>query len=414
MEFFEEWDAAKWHFTYGSEDDPDKVVLQGGLVIVLYLLKSYAPSNRAQLAGVMLRLEEIMGQRLQWGYWEHPRKQGKYTPERFSTFADWVRTRPLTHAIEFTWSSGPGYDYVGDWGMRAFSQGSLFEEAWKDLSYLQIYLPVGVLRGNGRAAFEKLLAEFAMRLPVLHGHAGLGFQRSNEGHRYENLELEQAEQFLGFDVGNGLGHDELREGIKSVSWYTILHRSWLEKLGGREALERAIQNEAANGLSLVDYSNGVMVKAGEWPSLGWTQRDPQPAAYVAANRLLKPIRVPELRCLHMGSIVGEVRFDELSSNEWLRRFDAPGIWPSRPVEPTAIPPAPPADEPAATVQPEPAAPPVSVRVLRARPGQPCPRDGDWFSPFLKRTLRVKAGEPMPGPETTQQGAVTWYLRQVDG
>ncbi|RQS21229.1 type VI immunity family protein [Burkholderia sp. Bp8998] len=414
MEFFEEWDAAKWHFTYGSEDDPDKVVLQGGLVIVFYLLKSYAQANRSELAGVMRRLEEIMGRRLHWGYWEHPRKRDKYTPERFSAFAEWVRTRPPTHAIEFTWSSGPGYDFVGDWGMRAFSQGSLFEEAWKDLSYFQIYLPVGVLRGDGRATFDALLAELAMRLPVLHGHAGLGFQRSNEGHRYENLELEQAEQFLGFDVGNGLGHDELRGGIKSVSWYTILHRSWLEKLGGREALERAVQNEAANGLSLIDYSNGVMVKAGEWPSLGWTERDPQPAAYVAANRLLKPIRVPELRCLHMGSIVGEVRFDEMSSNDWLRRFDAPGIWPPRPVEPTAIPSTPAVDEPAEPVQPAPTAQPSGGRVLRAYPGQPCPRDGDWFSPFLKRTERLKEGEPMPGPETTRQGAVTWYLREADG
>lgn len=413
MEFFEEWDAAKWHFTYGSEDDPDKVVLQGGLVIVLYLLKSYAPSNRAQLAGVMLRLEEIMGQRLQWGYWEHPRKKGKYTPERFAECVEWVRTRPSTHAIEFTWSSGDGYAFVGDWRMRVFSQMSLKEEAWKTVSYFQVYLPVGVLRGDGRAAFETLLAELAMRLPVSHGYAGLGFQRSNEAHRYENLELELAEQFVGFDVANPNGHPEFRDGIKSVNWYTILHRGWLEKLGGREALERAIQNEAANGLSLVDYTNGVMVKAGEWPSLGWTQRDPQPAAYVAANRLLKPIRVPKLRCLHMGSIVGEVRFDEMSSNAWLRRFDAPGIWPPRPVEPIAIPPEPAVDE--LTVSPPPQAPrPSGGKVLRAYPGQPCPRDGDWFSPFLKRTERLREGEPMPGPETTRQGAVTWYLREAGG
>ena len=210
MEFFEEWDAAKWHFTYGSEDDPDKVVLQGGLVIVFYLLKSYAPSNRAQLAGVMLRLEEIMGQRLQWGYWEHPRKRGKYTPERFSTFAESVRKQPPTHVVQFTWSSGPGYDFVGDWGMRGFSQMSLKEEAWKTVSYFQIYFPVEVLHGNGRAAFEKLLAELAMRLPVSHGYAGLGLQQCDEFHRYENLELELAEQFLGFDVADPMGHPESR------------------------------------------------------------------------------------------------------------------------------------------------------------------------------------------------------------
>ncbi|WP_175916310.1 MULTISPECIES: type VI immunity family protein [unclassified Burkholderia] len=413
MDFFDEWDEAKWYFTYGDDDEPDNVVLQGGLVIVLYLLKSYAQSNRSALASVMLRLQEIMGRQLRWGYWEHPRKRGKYTPEHFSTFVEWVRTRPPTHAIEFTWSSGPGYDFVGDWGGRGFSQGNLFEEEWKTVSYFQVYLPVEVLRGDGRSAFERLLAELAMRLPVLHGYAGLGLQQCDEFHRYENLELELAEQFLGFDVADPMGHPEFRDGIKSVNWYTILHRSWLEKLGGREGLEQAIQDEASSGLSLVDYANGVMLKAGEWPSLGWTERDPQPAAYVAANRLLKPIRVPELRCLHMGSIMGETRFDNVSTDQWLRRFDAPGIWPPRGLTPTEIEPAPPVDEPAVPVSLPPAVQPTGVRVLSARPGQPCPREGDWFSPFLKRTERIKQGDLMPGPDTTQQGAVTWYLREPD-
>jgi hypothetical protein len=41
MEFFEEWNAAEWYFTYGDEDQPEKKVLQGGLVIVLHMVKSY-------------------------------------------------------------------------------------------------------------------------------------------------------------------------------------------------------------------------------------------------------------------------------------------------------------------------------------------------------------------------------------
>ncbi|PAJ85269.1 type VI immunity family protein [Burkholderia ubonensis] len=98
-------------------------------------------------------------------------------------------------------------------------------------------------------------------------------------------------------------------------------------LGGRRA-GAGSDEEAPNGLSLLDYANGVIVEAGEWPSLGWVERDPQSAAYVSANRILKPVRVPELCCLHSGSIVSEVRFDKVSTDQWLRRFDAPGIWPS--------------------------------------------------------------------------------------
>jgi len=327
MDFFEQWDEAKWNFNYVDEDETDKRVLQGGLVIVLFMLKSYLPQNRAAMAEVIQQLHEMMDGKLQWGYWEHPRTRAKYTRKRFDRFVEWVRTRPATHPIEFTWSSGPGYDFVGDYGMQTFSQANLFEEGWKGLAYFQVYLPVEVLREEGLQGFETLVRELASKLPVLHGYAGLGFQQCDEYHRYENLELEQAEQFLGFDVASVLGHDELREGIKSVNWYTILNQVWLEKLGGRDGLEEAIKENSLKGLSLLDYANGVIVKAGEWPSLGWVERDPYPPAYVAANKILKPVRVPKLNSLHMGSILGEVRFNNISSNLWLRRFDEPGIWP---------------------------------------------------------------------------------------
>jgi hypothetical protein len=54
--------------------------------------------------------------------------------------------------------------------------------------------------------------------------------------------------------------------------------------------------------------------------------------------------------------------------------------------------------------------PPEARVLRAMPGEPCPRAGSWMSPLLSKTVKMKAGEPMPGPELTEQGMVIWYLR----
>ncbi|MDR2187983.1 MAG: DUF3396 domain-containing protein [Azonexus sp.] len=206
------------------------------------------------------------------------KKTEKYNPKNFAEFLEWLRKRPVTHAAFFTWSSGPGYDFVGSYGARLFSQMSIKEEAWRDISYLEVYLPVDILRGEGRGKFGALVTELASRLPVLHGYAGLGWQQCDEYHRYENLELELSEQFLGFDVSNSLGHDELRDGIKSVNWYTILNSVWLDKLGGRDGLAKSVYEEAKHGLSLLEYAGGVIVKAGEWPSLGWLERDtpPQP------------------------------------------------------------------------------------------------------------------------------------------
>jgi Domain of unknown function (DUF1911)/Domain of unknown function (DUF1910) len=55
-------------------------------------------------------------------------------------------------------------------------------------------------------------------------------------------------------------------------------------------------------------------------------------------------------------------------------------------------------------------PPEPKQMLRAMPGQPCPRSGDWFSHFLNTTVFVRAGEPMPGPERdASSNQVSWYM-----
>ncbi|WP_250472590.1 Imm72 family immunity protein [Caballeronia sp. GAFFF1] len=63
------------------------------------------------------------------------------------------------------------------------------------------------------------------------------------------------------------------------------------------------------------------------------------------------------------------------------------------------------------------APPPPVvrnrRLLTARPGDSCPRSGEWFSHHLNRRVNVKAGEQMPGPERSKTGAVIWYLELDD-
>ncbi|WP_321884719.1 Imm72 family immunity protein [Paraburkholderia bannensis] len=49
--------------------------------------------------------------------------------------------------------------------------------------------------------------------------------------------------------------------------------------------------------------------------------------------------------------------------------------------------------------------------LRALPGEPCPRTGHWHSPALKDRIRVEAGMPMPGPQSTSWGMVIWQYSE---
>jgi hypothetical protein len=49
------------------------------------------------------------------------------------------------------------------------------------------------------------------------------------------------------------------------------------------------------------------------------------------------------------------------------------------------------------------------RELKALPGEICPRSGNWFRRGMRKYMKVKAGELMPGPELDVYGQVIWYL-----
>ncbi|NHQ86764.1 DUF3396 domain-containing protein [Iodobacter sp. HSC-16F04] len=387
MSFFEEWEEANWHFTYVDEDEPNKTTLQGGLVAVFYMVGAYLPARRQAIAQVMQEFHLHYGQHIQWGYWGDGQDRIRaYSASDYANSSEWVRTLPMTHPLEFTWSSGAGYEFVGSYAIEAYSMAGWKEKNYKGISYLNIYLPIEELQGNGLIVFERRLREWASLLQPLHGYAGLGFQQCNEYHRYENLELEHAEQFRCFDVGSCLSHDELREGFKSINWYTILSDDYLPKLGGKDVLASALEQE---GLGLLNYSGGIMVKTGEYPELGWIEKGPLPASYIAANRILKPARVAELSNLHYGSIAGEARFTPDLTDQWLKRFDIPD-------EPVAY----------AVVVPFPQ---NNTDIQRCEAHQPCPQSGYWYTPAKQNSRALfKQGELMPDFPDSSYGATIWY------
>lgn len=54
------------------------------------------------------------------------------------------------------------------------------------------------------------------------------------------------------------------------------------------------------------------------------------------------------------------------------------------------------------------------KMLRAMPGQPCPRSGNWFSHFLNKNVFVNADEPIPGPAFDASGnKVIWYMEDQE-
>jgi len=96
-----------------------------------------------------------------------------------------------------------------------------------------------------------------------------------------------------------------------VNWYTVLDQRFVNKLGGQDALTQRL-NEV--GLEAIAYAHGLIVKAGDWPSIGWVEKDQgKPAPYVLANHLLKSVRSPPR----------PTDDPETSDEWWSQRFDVP-------------------------------------------------------------------------------------------
>lgn len=186
------------------------------------------------------------------------------------------------------------------------------------------------------------------------------------------------------------GHVWLSGGLRPTTWGVFVHRRWEPKLG--ISLE-VLTDRLPAGVSHHRLSEGLWIELAPRPSL-YPVEEVLPAAAVAVNALLKPVRNMRLRLHNLGQWDGDPneRFTLPDATRWLNRFDADSDWPS-----------PEKRRPTLPQQPE---------ILTALPGQPCPESGEWFAHQLPgKTVRVEKGQPMPGPEFSATGQVIWHLRR---
>ncbi|WP_105624316.1 type VI immunity family protein [Cronobacter malonaticus] len=316
MDFFEKFKQAEYDLTYGAEDDPEHHnALQVGLVAWFYLDKGYTKENRARIAEAWQLYHNEFGEKLAWGYTNDPNKARGYrtiSPKDMKINI----ANSYGDICHFYWGSNKGFRYVSDYLIECGSNAGWFENIHRSVTFFGFYLPVSQLKE--KVYLERLLFQFCNILHPMHGFMGLGIQQCQEKERYQHLEYEIGQEFLGVDITNSKTDKHSREGIRSVNWHTFFNNDWLNKLGGIQYLRSALGNSS---IEIIPYDAGVIIRAGEWPELGWVKDNPYPELYVKVNKVLKPIRAPELDSMGYGSIAGEIRFDRNSTARWLARFD---------------------------------------------------------------------------------------------
>ncbi|MEN5245944.1 type VI immunity family protein [Pseudomonas atacamensis] len=325
--FFKDFDAHRWDFTVVDEDDEEKPVLQVGLVATFYMVDAYLPIRRKHIAEAFELYCKHFGEKLVWGYMGSEKiiKQD-FCPQAMNSCLSYIQSDGSADSASFMWSSQQGFEYPGNYMFEAILPVEWFERIHSALSTIRFYLPIDELKGDGRERFHDLMRGMCNILRPLHGTAGLGIQNSYEIQNYQHVEYELMEDYRGIDLTLLIANDTWRTGYTNLNWYTFIAHHWVSKLGTTADLLEQLNDVR---IGVLPYEWGTIFRAGDWPALGKASVDPRPELYVMVNEVLKPLRVSNIGSLHYGSIAGEVRLNERTSNQWMRRFDLPKDTPKR-------------------------------------------------------------------------------------
>jgi hypothetical protein len=242
----------------------------------------------------------------------------------------------------------------------------------------------------------------------------IGTTASGIGGAYESDVMERicADYFYGLDVDHPgkMGYQYHRDkdgwvnasdfsaGLRTPTWCFLLSPIWLNKLGMDEAGVRQALNDPQIKITALPRSDGGV---NLWIQLGelslYPVEEGVPPLLMLANQLIRPIRCNELELTTLDPWDDDPnpRFDYMSGQRWMRRFDDDSDWPDSDRRKAAK-----------------AAPAAPDKRLRGLPGETVPESGLWWTPALSGEAGRRPfnkGEQFPQTQHTEYGAVIWYL-----
>lgn len=346
-------------------------VVKLGLIVTLYFKEGYTLTTKRKIDECFTRFYEEFQPHLKSLAF---RRHKKLTPASFAKARQQVlETEPND---QFSWFLGSAPSATEADGYSLSMMNSFEIHGDKERSYLKLALPWSFLtEPSGPERYREWLAYLCNQVKAEHGYGGLSSILPYDYDSYMPTEYQLAQQFSGLEVDTFAYAStlELIEHIKGVNWFTVLGNTFVERLGGADTIRHALSGRG--DVEIQPYDNGLIIRAGQLPELGASEDGP-PAAYVAVNKVVKPVRIPNPDQLHSYSPYGDC-FDMDSTARWYARFDQEESGPATP--------------------------------SRIEAGQPCTHAGYWFSPAQTNSRRYfKQGESMPSFGDSSWGDTLWY------
>lgn len=351
---------------------PDgKPVVRLGLILTLYFKRGYTSDTKENVLTCFRRFYEVYQTELKClVYGRHQ----KLTFTNFENAQQAISKSGGNDEFSLFLGSAPDESEADEYSLSAMNSFEIHGDKLR--SYIKLVMPWSILKEHdGLSRFQDWAVYLCNQVKAEHGYGGLSSILPYDYHGYIPTEYQLAQQYSGLEV-DSMPHAssiELLDAVKGVNWLTVIGEDFVDRLGGESALRHAFSGRG--DVEIVPYSNGLIIRAGEYPELGKLE-DGLPSTYVAVNNIVKQIRIPSPDQLHPYSPYGD-GFEEDSTARWYARFDQEDN--------------------------------SSKTPARLEAGQPCSVAGYWFSPAHADSRRYfNQGEILPSFSGSSWGDTLWY------
>jgi Protein of unknown function (DUF3396) len=346
-------------------------VVKLGLILTLYFKEGYTSKVKQKIIECFIRFYDEFQPQLKCLIYQ---RHKKLTPTAFAKAQETILKSEGNDEFSFFLGSAPGSTEADEYSLSAMNSFEIHGDKLR--SYIKLVMPWSILKEpDGLARFQEWANFLCNQVQAEHGYGGLSSILPYDYHSYTPTEYQLAQQFSGLEV-DSMPHGssiELLDVIKGVNWYTVLGNDFVERLGGETSIRHELSGRG--NIEIINYNNGLIIRAGEYPELGSLEDGPPPA-YVAVNKVVKPVRIPNPDQLHSYSPYGDC-FEQESTDRWYARFDQDEDGTNHP--------------------------------SRIESCQPCSKAGYWFTPAQANSRRYfQQGEIMPGFSDSSWGDTLWY------
>lgn len=288
-----------------------------GFLATVYFKNPDAPETRRRLSKCIGTLIEVLGQQLRWAQMGEGERLSAVVGVSPEPYIPAIAATPPEQLVEFSAHSG---DKAGDAGHASIYAYAPFDMGGDELGFFGFTMAIGQLEAHPSGMVVNLLAQLCELIKPFHGYAGLGIVRNPNPYMAERAErfvLPLLRRFPGLELDMPATHVlKLCDGIKGINWLTIISDQLAEQMAGRARLAETAVKE---GLSVIDFNGGVIIKAGPAPQLGDLEAGWVPELYQKADALLKPLRCSDPDLIIGDDVDGVAA--ETFSTAWYARFE---------------------------------------------------------------------------------------------